>query len=155
MPVAAKLKAYLEEQGVEYEVLTHGEVYTSMEVAAAQHVPGDRLAKVVIVESGGKFIMLVLPSTRLVDFQALSKVLGGKARLSTEEEFEVLFPDCETGAMPPFGNLYGLEVYVDESLAGIEDIVFEAGSHYETIRMRYEDLERLVSPSTATFARHV
>ena len=155
MPVAAKLKAYLEEQGVEYEVLTHGEVYTSMEVAAAQHVPGDRLAKVVIVESGGKFIMLVLPSTRLVDFQALSKVLGGEARLSTEEEFEVLFPDCETGAMPPFGNLYGLEVYVDESLAGIEDIVFEAGSHYETIRMRYEDLERLVSPSTATFARHV
>jgi len=136
MPVLAKLKAYLDENRVPYEVLSHRSACTAQEVAAAQHVPGREMAKVVMAKTGDGFVMAVLPATRRLDVEKLAaRVPEGRARLATEDEFFGLFPQCERGAMPPFGNLFGLPVYVDESLALDEHIVFPAGSCTETVRL--------------------
>ena len=151
MTISRKLKEYLDAQKVRYAVLTHQEAYTAPEIAEALHVPGKELAKVV-VKAGERFAMAVLPANCKVDPKRLKEIVGtGHARLATEEEFKGLFPDCDVGAMPPFGNLYGLEVYVDRSLAEDEDIVFQAGTHVEAIRMRYADFASLVRPTVAEF----
>ena len=110
------------------------------------------LAKVVIIKADDRFVMGVLPSNYKVDFERLSDVLGGEhVRLATEGEFQELFPDCGVGAMPPFGNLYGLEVFVDESLAEDEEIVFQAGTHLRVIKLRYQDFADLVHPKVTNF----
>ena len=110
------------------------------------------LAKVVIIKADDRFVMAVLPSKYKVDFERLSDVLGGEhVRLATEGEFQELFPDCGVGAMPPFGNLYGLEVFVDESLAEDEEIVFQAGTHLRVIKLRYQDFADLVHPKVTNF----
>jgi len=151
--IAAKLKAYLDEQGIRYEMLTHSPAYTAQEVAAAQHVPGRELAKVVMVKAGNRFVMTVLPASRKLDLLKLANVLPERAaRLASEQEFAGLFPGCEPGSEPPFGNLFGLPVYVDTSLTKDEAIVFEAGTYTDTVRMRYADFARLVQPDVGDFA---
>ena len=154
---ATKLIDYLQAEGVNYTGLTHPEAYSAHDVALAAHVPERQLAKTVIIKVDGDLAMAVLPASRDVDLETLEAVLeADRVRLSSEAEFRKRFPDCDTGAMPPFGNLYGLSVYVDESLARAGEIVFEAGSHHEAIRMAYADFERLVHPRVLRFsAAHV
>lgn len=152
MSILKRLKDHLDQEKVSYEVLTHGETYTAPELAQALHVPGQELAKVVMVKADGRFVMTVLPANRKVDLKRLKEVFRtSHVRLATEEEFKGLFPDCELGAMPPFGNLYGLEVYVDRSLTADEDIVFQAGTHHEAIKLRYQDFADLVRPAVVEF----
>lgn len=152
MTIARKLKDYLDSQKVRYQVLPHPEAYTAPEIAQSLHVPGKELAKVVIVKAGERFVMTVLPANWKVDVKRLREVFGtSHVKLATEEEFQGLFPDCQVGTMPPFGSLYGLEVYVDQSLTEDEEIVFQAGTHIETIRMRYADFADLVHPTVAEF----
>ena len=152
MSISPKLKDYLDGHKVQYEVLTHREAYTAPEIAHTLHVPGKELAKVIMVKVGEKFVMTVLPSTWKVSLNRLKEVFGdSQVRLATEEEFKGLFPDCAIGAMPPFGNLYGLEVYVDLSLTADEEIVFQGGTHHDAIKMRYEDFAALASPTVEEF----
>lgn len=156
MAIARKLKEYLDKNEAVYKVSTHQEVYTAQEVAATLHVPGKDIVKVVIVKTEGKFIMAVLPADHKVNVDKLRTVLRDpEARLATEGEFKGLFPDCDVGAMPPFGNLYNVGVYVDKSLAEDEEIVFQAGSHVETVKMKYRDFDRLVGPEVIDFGKHL
>ena len=157
--ISLRLKKFLDQQQVPYETHIHRTAYTAQQVAAEEHVPGRMMAKTIIVESRGQFLMVVLPAPRKVDMGTLRHLLDQpQARLATEAEFNSLFPDSETGAMPPFGNLYGLAVYVDEELArdpaGKNEIVFNAGTHRETIRMRFADFKRLVNPTILPLAVH-
>ena len=146
MTKCRELQTYLDTHHVPYEVLTHPIAYTAQEVAHAQHVPGREIAKVVIVRTeNGSPLMLVLPATHVVDFTQLQAVLGARAELEEERAFRALFPDCKTGAEPPFGNLFGLNTLVDTALTHDEQIVFNAGSHWQTVRMRYEDFAALVA----------
>lgn len=156
MPILAKLREFLEASRVPYSVHSHPSAYTAQEIAALQHVKGRQLAKVVMVRAGTEFLMLVLPADHRVDFAKLKAVLGGKeARLAQEAEFRDLFPECEVGAMPPFGNLYGLPVYVDRALEKDEEIVFNAGTHTLTAKVAFRDYAALVRPTIAEFAVHV
>lgn len=155
MPIMRTLQEYLDEQQIKYQVLTHSPAYTAQEVAALQHVPGKQMAKVVIVKKdNGTPLMLVLPAAYEVDFRRLRQVVGEHVELEQEEQFRALFPGCEVGAEPPFGNLFNLDTLVDASLAEDEEIVFNGGSHWQTIRMRYDDYQRLTHPRVAQFARH-
>ncbi len=148
-----KLKEYLDENGVKYVTVSHSPAYTAQEVAAKAHVPGKAIAKTVLVKVDGKLVMAVLPGSFKVNFESLKKVLGSdNVRLADEHEFIDKFPDCEVGAMPPFGNLYGVEVFVANSLAEDEEIVFNACSHSQLIKMSYSDYERLVKPVRLDFA---
>jgi len=156
MTILKKLKDYLEKNQVRYEVGYHERIYTSQEIAAAMHVPGKELAKVVMVKADGKMVMLVLPASYRVDMKKLKGVLNcKKVEMAKEVDFQELFPDCEVGAMPPFGNLYNLEVWVDQVLAEDELIVFRAGSHVETLKIKYNDYARLVSPKVGNFSEHL
>lgn len=156
MAIYKRLKEYLDENKVRYQVAGHPEVYTAQEIAAALHVPGKELAKVVMIKTGDRFIMTVLPASWRIEFSKLKDVLGTKdLRLATEDEFKDLFPDCEVGAMPPFGNLYGVDVYVDKSLSEDEEIVFQGGNHIESIKMKYKDYASLVKPVIAEFGVHL
>src|SRR5215510_8264038 len=153
MSVAAKLKECLDGNKVNYDVLTHPQVFTAQDVAAAMHVSGNELAKSVVVKAGDGFVLAVLPASRKVDEKRFQQVVGAKeVRMAHESEFASLFPGCDLGAMPPFGNLYGVDVYVDRSLTQDDEIVFNAGTHVEAIRMKYKDFERLVSPKVGDFA---
>ena len=150
--VLRRLKEYLDREKVRYEVLAHQEAYTAPEIAHELHVPGKELAKVVMVKVDDRFVMTVLQSTWNLDLKRLKEVFRtSHVRLATEEEFRGLFPDCDIGAMPPFGNLYGLEVYVDRSLTEDDEIVFQAGTHREAIRMRYQDFANRVGPTVEEF----
>lgn len=150
------VRRYLLENNVPFKLEEHYPVYTAQEVAEAEHVPGQRVAKVVMVKADSQMLMLVVPAVRRVDLDMLGDFLGKRnLRLATEEEFTSLFPDCEVGAMPPFGNLYGLPVYVDVSLTEDPTIVFQAGSHEETMEIAYGDYARLIQPVVGNFSRHV
>ncbi len=156
MTVKERLKRLLDDEKVPYEIMVHSESYTAQEKAANLHVPGAELAKVVMVKAADELMMLVLSAENNIDFGELKEVLGTKkVALAKEEEFRELFPDCDLGAMPPFGNLYGIPVLVDEHLAGQESIVFNACTHYEAAKIAYRDYERLVKPRVAAFGRHV
>lgn len=156
MPVLRRLQDYLDEHKIKYRVITHSTAYTAQEVAHAQHLPGKLVAKVVMGKKGnGTPVMLVLPASHKVNFAWLQEILHGHATLEQEREFRDLFPGCETGAEPPFGNLFDLETIVDTALTQDEEIVFNAGSHWQTIRMRYDDYARLARPRIAKFAEHL
>jgi Ala-tRNA(Pro) deacylase len=152
MSIAARLKSYLDKNKVSYARLTHPPTYTAQAAAATLHVPGKEMAKTVVVCAGAQTVLAVVPASYHVDLKRMSEILGAPARLATEQEFYQLFPDCETGAMPPFGSLYGLPVYVDPALAADEEIVFQAGTHRDALRMHYEDFARLASPQVAEIA---
>ncbi|MDP6506411.1 MAG: YbaK/EbsC family protein [Planctomycetota bacterium] len=146
MPVA-KLKEYLDENDVKYVVISHSPAYTAQEVAATAHISGKEMAKTVMVKLDGKLAMAVLQAPEHVDLELLREAADAdRAQLATEDEFKDSFPGCEPGGMPPFGNLYGMDVYVGEALAEDEEIAFNAGSHSELIRLAYSDFERLVKP---------
>ncbi len=152
MSIAATLKDYLDQNGIKYTLITHSQAFTAQELAASMHVPGRELAKVVIVKLDDQLAMAVLPAHHQIDFARLTEATGAqRVRLASEDEFKNLFPDCEIGAMPPFGNLYGLPVYVARPLAEDEEIVFNAGTHREAIRMKEADFERLVKPTVVDF----
>lgn len=147
-----RLKEFLDKNDVKYVSIQHSPAYTAQEIAAESHIPGKILAKTVIVKIEGKMAMVVLPATRKVIIPELRQALDAeKVTLATEAEFKELFPDCELGAMPPFGNLYNMEVYVSPELANNEMIAFNAGTHTEIIKMYYKDFERLVQPKIVSF----
>jgi Ala-tRNA(Pro) deacylase len=154
MSISRTLKDYLDREHVHYEVLPHREAYRARVIAEALQTPVQEMAKVVIVKVEDQFVMTVLPAGRLVDLHRLREVfLTHHVRLATEDQLKDLFPDCEVGAMPPFGILYGLPVFVDRSLTEDECIVFQAGTHSEAIRMRYWDFAALVFPVIEEFHR--
>jgi Ala-tRNA(Pro) deacylase len=151
---AETLKAFLNERGVKYLVLTHSPAYTSQELAARMHIHGWEFAKTTILETDRKHVMAVVPAPCHVDLDRFRSVVGaGAVSVASELEIAPLFPGCELGAMPPFGNLYGLPVYVDHRLAQDPSIVFNAGTHTEAIRMDFADFARLVKPILADFGR--
>lgn len=150
---AKKIKDFLDKNHIKYVSLKHSPAYTAQEIAAKSHVSGKEMAKTVIVKINGDPAMAVLPASYKVDFEALTKVTGSdNVSLAGEEEFKTMFPDCEVGAMPPFGNLYEMDVYVAETLSDDEEIVFNAGTHSELIRMTYRDFEKLVKPKVLKFS---
>ena len=151
MPVQA-LREFLDRNRIKYVVISHSPAHTAQEVAASAHIPGRAMAKTVIVKLDGRLTMAVLPSSEMVDLERLADAaFAQRAELADEDEFRDRFPDCELGAMPPFGNLYGMDVYVADSLAEDEEIAFNAGSHTEVIRMPYPDYARLVKPRILRF----
>ncbi|MBX3748927.1 MAG: YbaK/EbsC family protein [Opitutaceae bacterium] len=149
---ANKVRAFLDSRGVKYVTIRHSPAFTAAEVAASAHVAGRDFAKTVMVWIGGHLAMVVLPASRRIVLHDLRELLESpEARLATEAEFRDDFPDCELGAMPPFGNLYGLPVFVAASLAAEKEIAFNAGSHTEIIKMAYADFEDLVKPTVLEF----
>jgi Ala-tRNA(Pro) deacylase len=156
MPILRTLEEYLKEHEIKYQVLTHVQAYTAQEIAQGQHVPGQMVAKVVLVKKeSGALVMVVLPATHKINFAKLRQVVHTRFTLATEEEFRPLFPGCEVGAEPPFGNLFGVDTIVDTALTENEEIAFNAGSHWQMVRMRMEDYLRLLHPRIATVAEHV
>ena len=151
MPIK-KLREYLDANHVKYVTITHSKAYTAQEVAASAHIPGSVLAKVVIVKLDGQMAMTVLPANRKIVLSDLREVTGSdQVSFVAESEFQNRFPDCEPGAMPPFGHLYGMEVYLAEVLTGNDEIAFNAGSHEEVIKLAFADFERLAQPRVVAF----
>lgn len=149
---AEKLKQFLDQENVKYVIIRHSPAYTASEIAQSAHIPGRELAKTVMVKIDGKMAMAVLPSSKRVHPEELGKALGAdQIEIAEENEFTRLFPGCEAGAMPPFGNLYDMDVYVDPLLSEDEEIAFNAGSHSELVQLRYADYERLVNPRKISF----
>lgn len=152
MPIK-KLKDFLDNHHVEYITISHSKAYTAQKTAASAHIPGKELAKTIIVKFDGKMAMTVLPASYKIDFDQLKIASGAsKVEISSEDEFRETFPDCELGAMPPFGNLYNMEVYVAKTLAEDEEIAFNACSHTELIRMKYKDFDKLANPVILKFS---
>ena len=152
MPVK-RLKEFLDSHNMKYVTISHSRAFTAQETATSAHIPRNELAKTVMVKADGKMAMAVLPASYKVDFDLLKKATGsGKVEIADEEEFKDLFPGCEIGAMPPFGNLYGMDVFVAKSLTEDEEIAFNAGSHRELVRMAYKDFEGLVKPRVMKFS---
>ncbi len=150
MPILKKLKEALDEAKISYEVYHHPLAYTAQEVATAQHLSGKEMAKVVMLKVDGNLLMGVIAASQKINLTVAKASLGVKeARLASEEEFSERFPECEIGAMPPFGNLFGLSVFVDPALEKDEYIYFNAGNHTETVRLKYQDFARLVKPQRA------
>lgn len=152
MPIT-KLKNYLDEHNVQYESINHAPANTAQEIAARAHVSGKNMAKTVMVKVNGDLAMAILPADRKVNFVLLQDTMNNRnIELATEQEFRDAFPGCELGAMPPFGNLFNMDVYVDKSLTGESEIIFNAGTHSELVRMDYKDFERLAKPKIVQFS---
>ena len=143
----SRLKEFLDKEKVKYVTIAHSPAFTAQEIAATTHIPGKEVAKTVVVKIDGTMSMVVTPASEQVKLNKLKKALGAsKVELASENEFKGSFPDCETGAMPPFGNLYDMKVFVSEALREDEQIAFNAGSHSELVRLPYTEFERLVEP---------
>jgi Ala-tRNA(Pro) deacylase len=152
MPARA-LQTFLDSHQVKYVTIRHSPAFTAQEIAASAHIPGKQLAKTVMVKLDGKLAMAVLPASDKVDFERLKAAAGAHTvALANEQDFQDRFPECEVGAMPPFGNLYGLDVWVAARLAEDEEIAFNAGDHTELMRMAYRDFDRLVQPKVGQFS---
>lgn len=150
--LAKSLKTFLDSQNVSYTTIRHNPSYTAQEIAAEAHIPGKNLAKTVMVKVDGKMAMAVLPAPEHINFRMLKQGIGAsEVELASEQEFKDLFPGIEVGAMPPFGNLYDLDVYVAESLAEDKEIAFNGGTHSDLIKMSYEDLDGIVHPRVLKF----
>ena len=148
-----RLRELFERERVPYHHDSHRTAYTAQEVAAEEHIPGKIMAKTVVVKVDDRFALAVLPASLRTDLGMLKKALGAReVRLASELEFAGMFPDCEVGAMPPFGNLYGIPVYCETSLGKDEEIVFNAGTHQDTVRMKFSDFARLAAPRLVDFA---
>ena len=145
-----RLKHCLDDNRIKYVTIKHSLAYTAQEIAESAHIQGQELAKTVMVVIDEKMAMAILPASEKVDLSLLKKAAGAsKVRLAREDEFRDKFPECELGAMPPFGNLFGMEVFAAETLAADEEIAFNGGSHTELVKMAYKDFERLVQPKVA------
>lgn len=148
-----RLMDYLDQHSIKYTTMRHSLAYTAQEIAAASHIPGKIFAKTVMINVKGKLSMAVLPASYKIDFDQLKKAIGcDSVRLAHEKEFLNLFPDCEVGAMPPFGNLYGMDVYVAQSIADETEIAFNSCNHSELLQMKYIDFEKLVKPKVIKFS---
>jgi Ala-tRNA(Pro) deacylase len=148
-----RVKQFLDVEEIKYITISHSVAYTAQGIAATAHISGKELAKTVIVKIDGAFAMAVLPASRQVDLLLLKAAAAAKTvALASEPEFKQRFPDCETGAMPPFGNLYGMAVFADENLTRDQEIAFNAGSHRELIRLAWTDFKRLVQPRIVRLA---
>lgn len=153
---AQRLKEYLRSNNIKYVSVVHSEAYTAQEVAESAHVSGREMAKTVIIKKDGKMAMIVLPASQKIDWELLKAATGtGRIELANEREFKDMFPDCDIGAMPPFGNLYAMEVFVDTSLTKDKEIAFNAGSHTELMKLSYEDFSRLVKPKVVNVSADV
>ena len=153
MPLST-LREFLDRNTIKYLVISHSLAYTAQGIAALTHTPGQELAKTVILLVDGRLAMAVVPASFRVDLFKLKKYLGADTvELATECEFRDQFPDCETGAMPPFGNLYGMPVYLDSGLAAEETITFNAGTHRDVVHMRTSEFRKLVQPTLISLAR--
>jgi Ala-tRNA(Pro) deacylase len=153
MQCKERLEKIFRENGIPFEVLTHPEVYTMQETAAALHVSGKQVAKVVIVKADGKMVMLVVPAPSRLNLQKVKMILDADAvTLAKESEFSSLFSDCLPGAMPPFGSLYQMPVFIDESLAEQKEIVFRVGTHRNSMKMSYTEYAQLEKPIKGSFA---
>jgi Ala-tRNA(Pro) deacylase len=151
---ARQLSEFLDNEGVKYITIRHSPAFTAQEIAASAHVPGKEMAKTVMVQLDDRIAMAVVPASSRLDLGRLRDAAGAdKVALSGERDFEARFPDCELGAMPPFGNLYGMDVFVADSLAEDEEIAFNAGSHTELVRLAYDDFARLAHPKVARLTR--
>lgn len=149
------LREFLDQNKVRYVTIKHSVAYTAQEIAASAHIKGKELAKTVLIKVDGKLAMCILPASNKIDFDLLKEALGGKnIRLANEVEFKDKFPDCEVGAMPPFGNLYDMDVYAEEILTKDEEIAFNACSHVELIQMSFKDFGRLAKPRLMKFSFH-
>ena len=149
---AKQLKELLDSHNIKYVTMTHSAAYTAQEIASLAHVRGEEFAKTVIVRIDGAMVMAVLPASYHVDLPLLKAAAQGKKiALASETDFRDRFPECETGAMPPFGQLFGMSVFVDETLTRDKEIAFNAGTHHELIRLSYDDFARLVQPKVAKF----
>ena len=149
----SKLKQFLDSHEIKYQLTSHPTTYTAQLTASSAHVPPEILAKTVMFIMDGKLAMAVVPASQRVDLTALHGSIGAHVlRLASELEFKTEFPDCDAGAMPPFGNLYGMPVFADEEIVGQKEIAFNAGTHTETLRMRCDDFLRLVQPNVCKFA---
>jgi len=156
MPILTKLKQFLDQNQVHYEVHSHPQRFTAQEVAEVEHVPGIEMAKVVILRAGTEYLMVAVPAPLKVDLNVARREAGKPdLHLATEEEFAALFPGCEPGAMPPFGNLFGIPVWVDPALSKQREIVFNAGNHKQTVHMAYADFARLVQPRVLALSHAV
>ncbi len=145
--LTGKLKGLLDTNSIKYVVITHSPAYTANEIAQTSHIPGKEVAKTVMVKIDDRMAMVVLPASCKVDFLLLKEATGAQSViLASETEFRDMFPECELGAMPPFGNIYGMDVFVADTLANDEEIAFNAGSHIELVKMAYKDFEALVHP---------
>ena len=150
--ILQKLREFLDVQNIRYVIISHSMAFTAQEIAQSAHIPGREIAKTVIVKIDGRMIMAVLPASEMVDFNLLKAITGtADVTLANEDEFTALFPECERGAMPPFGNLYGLEVIAADSLADDADIAFNAGTHRELVRMAFKDFMEVTHPRVAKF----
>ena len=153
MPVA-QLKEFLDKEGVKYVSIIHSRAYTAQETAESAHIPGKQIAKTVMVKIDGDMAMAVLPASEQVDRELLRGVAGAeKVVLASEKEFSDLFSECELGAMPPFGNIYGMDVFVEEDLEDEEKFIFNAGSHSELVQLDYDEFKRLVNPNVVRLSR--
>jgi len=146
------IEDFLRNRGVGFEVIRHELAYTAQETAAADHVSGYEFAKTVIVTDGNNYYMLVLPATYQADLKKAAALIGKKVRLASEQDLSSVFPDCDLGAEPPFGSIYKMSTFVDESLGQQREIVFRAGSHEKTIKMSYQDYVKVEAPTVGSFA---
>lgn len=154
MPLSERLRSFLDSHEARFTLTTHSKAFTAREVAAAEHLPPREVAKTVVVFGDGACHLIVIPANKLVDLYEARPTLGfSQLRLATEEELAQLFPDCELGAMPPLGPLYGLHVYLDSSLAGQDMIAFNAGTHSDVVHMQMAEFRRLVSPEIVSLVR--
>jgi len=144
---SSKITNYLDEHEIKYVVVKHSKAFTAQEIAASAHIPGKNMAKTVIVRADGTLVMVVLPSTHDVDEEHLGEQIGANSvKIAAEDDFSDRFPDCEIGAMPPFGNLYDMQTFAVRELTEDDEIAFNAGNHREVIKMSYEDFEKLCEP---------
>ena len=155
MPENKRILTYLKENGVPFTLSHHPKAYTAQRVAASAHIPGNILIKTVAVKIDGKMALAVLPANDRIEFKEFARQLHSKkVTLAAEEEFRKFFPDCETGAMPPYGNLYNMDTYIASDLAKNEEIAYNACNHMDIITQRFEDYNRLVSPIMVHFEMH-
>jgi Ala-tRNA(Pro) deacylase len=154
MTVSNRLKKFLQESKASYKVVQHNVTYSAQRTAASVHTPGREVAKAVVLKSGEGYVMAVVDAPHRVDLEKFAKVSGMKDPVVAEEaELKEIFPECELGAMPPFGGLYGLKVFIDRQLEEDEEIVFNAGTHFEALRMKYKDFKALADPVVGDIAR--
>jgi len=153
MSIPRRIRDYLDSQKVPYEWLPHPQAFTAQEVAHSLHVSGKRLAKVVVLDADGRLVMAVLPASHRLNLPELkAEVSAQRLEMLPESELVKIFPDCDLGAIPPFGNLYGIDVYVDRAVVKAGEIVFTAGTHVDAARMEYSDYAALVQPSEGLFS---
>lgn len=156
MVLAANLRKFLEDNKVAIEILQHPVAYTASEIAGSKHIPGKLMIKSVLIKADGQYILCVLPATQLIDFEKLKRIINAnQLELSTEEEIARIFPEYELGAEPPFGHLHGLKVYVDQTIEEDKEVVFNAGTHTDLIKIATKDFLQLGEPILCDFSRHI